>query len=233
MSAVRSDEQEEGRLSCTNKLLIFVDVIWKWILKFFYSKLFDPASRQHSWFVCPLWVWLCSTFMNPLTHPWRFAPTPCSGCPVGASQLELPSHFLSARSRLTLRPSTSAVSLSRWASLEPPVCWRFVSYKKIYICEDERSVSFLILLYIIRSAFLFFTCRVSSGRMIPRKWRFKCSSWCMAHGHLKTRVELTSSCLMAKQRYSLRCSLASQKFLLCDVPLLECSGWDVGMLQHL
>lgn len=124
----------------------------------FYSKLFDPASRQHSWFVCPRWVWLCSTFMNPLTHPWRFAPTPCSGCLVGASPLELPSHFLSARSHRTLRPSTSAVSLSHWASLEPPACWRFVIYK---ICtyifvRRERSLSFLIPLYIIRSAFVFY-----------------------------------------------------------------------------
>lgn len=44
--------------------------------------LFHPSSRQHSWFVCPLWVWPSSTSMNLRTRRWLSAPRPCSGCRV-------------------------------------------------------------------------------------------------------------------------------------------------------
>lgn len=53
--------------------------------------------------------------------------------------------------------------------------------------------------------YCFVICRALNARMILRKWRFKCSSWFMELALLKTKVELTSSYLMEKQRYSLCC----------------------------
>lgn len=61
-------------------------------------------------------------------------------------------------------------------------------------------------------------CRASSGRMILRKWRFRCSSWCTAPALLKTKVELTSSCLMAKQRYSLSACFSDFHLLVRGFP---------------
>ena len=73
-------------------------------------------------------------------------------------------------------------------------------------------------------AFFFFSiCRASSAKTIPRKWRFRCSSWCMALVPLKTKVERTSSCLMGKQRYSLSLSLSAA---VCQMFTCLSGGFD-------
>ena len=86
----------------------------------------NPSPRRRSWSACHLWAWLCSICTSLLTRPWRSAPTRCSGCRDVVSLPAPSTRFLCARSSPTRRPSTSAASLSRWASPEPPACWRFV-----------------------------------------------------------------------------------------------------------
>lgn len=226
--------------------------IWQRRFMDIQSFLSNPSPRRHSWSVCHLWAWLCSISTSPPTRPWRSAPTPCSGCRDTASLPAPSTRFPCARSSPTLRPSTSAASLSRWASPEPPACWRFVFssnlldfisvlricstafnfdllegvklrarflYKPSLLDQSEHGMScccsnilsslILILFAVFSSAsffygFIFFSpiCRASSAKTILRKWRFRCSSWCMALVPLKTKVERTSSCLMGKQRYS-------------------------------
>lgn len=81
--------------------------------------------------------------------------------------------------------------------------WVLEKVKQImYSCYTSILSPLLILpcYSVLLYCFFFFFCRVSSARMILRRSKFKYSSWSTAHAPPKTRVELTSSCLMEKQR---------------------------------
>lgn len=102
-------------------------------------------------------------------------------------------------------------SSSCWCSLVFLKVWR--GKNKIWVLEKVKQIMYscytsilspLLILpcysVLLYCFFFFFFCRVSSARMILRRSKFKYSSWSTAHAPPKTRVELTSSCLMEKQR---------------------------------